>query len=203
LRTARQVAGRTAIVLIALLSACSSGADQTPTVSTSAAPADKELPIAGLAAADLLAQAQAALPGSSREDFIEGAPGYTSITKSAIGFPVQDGGTPNGSTPGIEISWVDDGTVIFVACADLTGAGTSPTIEFCTNLDVTGVPAGGLDSVWRQFTAGTWDHSQPFPQVTISAFPYDAMGPQVGPAQSFAISGPNQGSVTVTGSSSL
>ena len=77
-------------------------------------------------------------------------------------------------------------------------------MQFCTNLEIPGVPAGGLESVWRQMAAGTWDNnSQPFPQITVGSFDYPARGPSVGPGRVFYVAGPQQVEITATNSSSL
>jgi len=201
MRTSGRLAALAAGALLALSAACSTAGDGAPP--SRAELPHKEPPIAGLSASDLLNRAQAALPDSVREDFLEPAPGYQPTTKSAIGYLSKGAETPNSSTPGISIVWDEDGAVIFIACNDLASAGLSPAIKFCTDLDIPGVPAGGLESVWRQVSAGTWDLSQPFPQITISRIDFDAKGPSVGAAKDFNISGPKQNSAPATNSSSL
>ena len=205
MRTGRRSAAAIAVIaVLALSAACSSSGDGDSTTGSSGAPSSpREAPIAGLSATDLLDRAQTSLPGSIRQDFEEPAPGWGRITKSAIGYPSEDGGTPNGSRPGIEISWVDDATVIFVSCADLVTAAVSPALEFCTGLDIPGVPAGGLESVWQQFTAGTWDVlQQPYPQITMSPTRFPATEPAGTPSWDFGIGGPKQVPLTASESSS-
>jgi hypothetical protein len=102
MRTARLVAALSAGAVLLMSTACSSPAGGT--VPETTAPPPRQAPIIGLSAIDLLGRAQTALAGSAREDFIEPMPGFATITKSAIGYSTDDGGSPNSSTPSIDIS---------------------------------------------------------------------------------------------------
>ncbi|MET0864538.1 MAG: hypothetical protein ABWZ98_09420, partial [Nakamurella sp.] len=180
-----------AAILLLAVAGCTPGADSDAGTSTSStALPHKQSPIAGLTAADLRAQALAVLPGSTATDYPQPAPGFVPETLTSIGTPFADG-TVLASTPGIEFYAEADGTVVYVGCSDLISAGYSPVMQFCTNLPVSGVPAGGVQSVWQSIDAGSWDHTQPFPQLTIGTFDYAADHPQTGPARSFSLSGPN------------
>ena len=207
-RRAHPASRRWALLLLlgAVLTACTAGQHDEEATSTAQSALPHRWPtIPGVTASEVLEQAKAALPGSTQSDSDgdDGHVGFRHITETSIGYPDQPGNTEFGSTPGISISWEDDGTLIYVSCDDMTSAGFSAVMAVCTDLPVPGVPVGGLKSVWDEFAAGSWDQAQPFPQISVGAFDYPTQAPARGPARNFSISGPDAGGATVTNTTSL
>ena len=197
------------LTVILAITGCDNSSSSAPSTSAGT-PADgshlphRGPPIPGLDAARILDAARAVLPEAEELTFRHGPIDSRAYTESKIGYPDPNAADITRGTPSVHVTWKDDGTVIFVACADLVDAGAaSPVMAICTDLPVTGVPPGGLAATWQRMLADTWDGSQPFAQLSLQDLRFEADRPTAGPAIAFTISGAAQSGPSATGSSDL
>ena len=192
-------------LLLGFTTACSgpSADDPAPSGSEVSLP-HKGKPIPGVLAAELISTARTALPSSLQEDTRSVGAGYVTWTHTEIGYPGEhDRDFITTNAPAITIFWEDDGAVILVGCGDMVNAGLSPAMEVCTDLSITGVPAGGLRSNFSAYPDKPWEMAQPFPQIVLTGFDYPAAPPKTGTARSFSVTGPDPPSIEPTNTSSL